>query len=1156
MKKEENFGIIDLDKTDTIPVIADDEAILSGEADLNESLNESLDEYAADEGEELSEELLEEYSEEFEEDFSEEYSEELSEEYSEELNEEYSDEYSDEYADEFSEEYNDEYNEEYNEEYSEEFNEDFEDEYEEDLSIVEDEFNDFAEESELEKLENLNKSAKLQNSEVTYDEENRSDNVFKGQIEYVDDDLLANISEEPEPESGEEVIREAKKETKKEAKKEAKKEKQPKANQAEAKQANVKQTNVKQTNTKQAKSKQTDSKQAKNEKSGFKDKLIAAIKGMTPSEWGLVGGALIVLIMVIVVIVAFVNKKSGNADNSGGMEIASVGQKIESLGVAGESGLISVTDAVLFAQNEADEYYEEEIVLEETDEIRITFTSLEKDLKIKFINTGTDKLVSGIEFDVILTSAKGKELEYKDSDLDGIIYETGMDAGDYSVTVKDVDGYTYLAYDSTVNIKDKIVYKQIDVSQEVKKEAEINVAQEDTAINNVQAEAEASYNKDTVEWVESTKTASDGSDGYKKIDKSSIKEPTYAFRNVISVDNEFCASNLSVLSKYNKISVIRRDPDESENSNLDDDSDNNDDNNNNNENKTEDKTASISFGDSKTVKVDNSISLSPSAECDGNSLPSSGFKDYSSSNTSVATVDSSGKVTGKSEGETTIKVKYECTITEDGVKKNYTGEGSVKVTVTKDKVTVSSIELNKTSMSLTPNGTDTIEAKVKMSDDSTVTSGIKFTSGDEKIAKVDKETGKVTAVAKGETKITVSYTDSNDNKKEVTVTVTVSDLKVKEISLSKDNTSIAAGKTETIAPTAVMTDDTKITDSGKFNYTSSDEKIAKVDANGVITALKTGEVKITVKHSSDDSKSATLVVKVVENAENDTSSKLVDKDGNQVYVKNSDGKYVEATFADYYKDHDFYIVSESGYKYTGWQTINGNVYYYDKNGNKVTGEQIIQGVTYKFTDDGILKMDNGSTMGIDVSKWNGTIDWNAVKNSGVSFVIIRCGYRGSTSGVLVEDPKFKSNIQGAQAAGLKVGVYFFTQAVNEVEAVEEASMVLGLIRNYSISYPVFIDTEKSGGRGDRIDKATRTAVCVAFCETIKSGGYTPGVYASKSWYNDNLSYGSISGYKIWLAQYASQPTFSNRYDIWQHSEKGSISGISGKVDLNISYMGY
>ena len=128
----------------------------------------------------------------------------------------------------------------------------------------------------------------------------------------------------------------------------------------------------------------------------------------------------------------------------------------------------------------------------------------------------------------------------------------------------------------------------------------------------------------------------------------------------------------------------------------------------------------------------------------------------------------------------------------------------------------------------------------------------------------------------------------------------------------------------------------------------------------------------------------------------------------------------------------------------------------DKNGKKVTGEQVIQGAKYNFASDGSLVTGSG-TMGIDVSKWNGTIDWNAVKNSGISYVIIRCGYRGSSQGSLIEDPMYKKNIKGATDAGLKVGVYFFTQAITKAEAVEEESMVLELVKNYRISYPIFID---------------------------------------------------------------------------------------------------
>ena len=195
-------------------------------------------------------------------------------------------------------------------------------------------------------------------------------------------------------------------------------------------------------------------------------------------------------------------------------------------------------------------------------------------------------------------------------------------------------------------------------------------------------------------------------------------------------------------------------------------------------------------------------------------------------------------------------------------------------------------------------------------------------------------------------------------------------------------------------------------------------------------------------------------------------------------------------------------------------------------------------------------------VGIDVSKWNKEIDWDKVKNAGVQFAIIRAGYRGSVTGSLVEDPMFVTNMKGAQAAGIPVGVYFFTQAVDEVEAVQEASMVLDRISGYKISYPVFLDVEGSGGRGDKIDSATRTAVCKAFCNTIQNAGYTAGVYANKTWLSQKMDASALSAYKIWLAQYAAAPTYTGRYDLWQYKSNGKVSGISGNVDLNLSYLGY
>lgn len=195
-------------------------------------------------------------------------------------------------------------------------------------------------------------------------------------------------------------------------------------------------------------------------------------------------------------------------------------------------------------------------------------------------------------------------------------------------------------------------------------------------------------------------------------------------------------------------------------------------------------------------------------------------------------------------------------------------------------------------------------------------------------------------------------------------------------------------------------------------------------------------------------------------------------------------------------------------------------------------------------------------MGIDVSKWNKEIDWDKVKEAGVEFAIIRVGYRGATTGALIEDPYFETNIKGAIRAGIPVGVYFFTQAVNTVEAVEEASMVTALCRDYKISYPVFIDVEGLGGSGraDGLDVETRTAVSKAFCATMESAGYRAGVYSSRNWLNDMLDMNELRDYVVWLAEYRDVPIYQGYYHMWQYTSKGSVDGIEGNVDFNLSYL--
>ena len=204
-----------------------------------------------------------------------------------------------------------------------------------------------------------------------------------------------------------------------------------------------------------------------------------------------------------------------------------------------------------------------------------------------------------------------------------------------------------------------------------------------------------------------------------------------------------------------------------------------------------------------------------------------------------------------------------------------------------------------------------------------------------------------------------------------------------------------------------------------------------------------------------------------------------------------------------------------------------------------------------------LKIDKENAIaGIDLSKWNVVTDWQAVKDAGIEFAIIRAGYRGTVTGALVVDPAFAEHMQGAAEAGIQTGVYFFTQAVNEVEAVEEASMVVELLKEYNIQYPVFIDTEGAGGdgRADNLDVATRTAVCEAFCNTIESEGYKAGVYASRNWFNNKLDVSALGNYYIWLAEYCDEPLYEGEYHMWQYTSKGIIPGIEGNVDRNVSYI--
>jgi GH25 family lysozyme M1 (1,4-beta-N-acetylmuramidase) len=209
-----------------------------------------------------------------------------------------------------------------------------------------------------------------------------------------------------------------------------------------------------------------------------------------------------------------------------------------------------------------------------------------------------------------------------------------------------------------------------------------------------------------------------------------------------------------------------------------------------------------------------------------------------------------------------------------------------------------------------------------------------------------------------------------------------------------------------------------------------------------------------------------------------------------------------------------------------------------------------------------------AAIGIDVSRFQGLIDWNQVAASGVSFAMIRVGNRPNDTGVIVEDVYARYNLQEANRVGIKVGVYFNSTATTEAEAIEEANFTINLISKYKITFPVAYDCEnynKATSRQYGLGSDVRTVLAVKFLDTVAAAGYTPMFYASKNAMTDSADWNMsvLNNYKVWVAQYPSQPfpatvatSYTGIYSMWQYSEKGTIAGIGGAVDMSVSYFYY
>lgn len=206
----------------------------------------------------------------------------------------------------------------------------------------------------------------------------------------------------------------------------------------------------------------------------------------------------------------------------------------------------------------------------------------------------------------------------------------------------------------------------------------------------------------------------------------------------------------------------------------------------------------------------------------------------------------------------------------------------------------------------------------------------------------------------------------------------------------------------------------------------------------------------------------------------------------------------------------------------------------------------------QYVENGVVT----SHKGIDVSKYQGDIDWKAVKEDGVEYAYVRLGLRGYESGKLVLDEYFDKNMRGANEADVAAGVYFFTQAVTVEEAKEEAAYVLENISEYDVTCPIVFDVEMivgANGRANNLTKEERTDIAIAFCEVIRQAGYTPMIYGNVKCFTKMLDLARLEDYEKWYAFYDNYMYIPYEVSCWQYTEKGTVKGIKNKVDLNISY---
>jgi GH25 family lysozyme M1 (1,4-beta-N-acetylmuramidase) len=283
------------------------------------------------------------------------------------------------------------------------------------------------------------------------------------------------------------------------------------------------------------------------------------------------------------------------------------------------------------------------------------------------------------------------------------------------------------------------------------------------------------------------------------------------------------------------------------------------------------------------------------------------------------------------------------------------------------------------------------------------------------------------------------------------------------------------------------------------------------------------------------------VAEQVSRAQSDKENEILDG------IKESliDGNTMVETLRPYYPN-EIVVVSEGTFHFV---PINDEL---KKNDYIQENLQVLDSGEYQYVNDGNVV----SHKGIDVSSHQGRIDWQQVAGDGVEFAFIRTALRGYGSGKLIEDENYAANIKGAVDAGIHVGLYVFSQAVNEDEMLEEANMIISQANEYGVDGPLVIDVEKvssDSGRMNALSVEDRTNLVLLFCQTVENAGYKPMIYHNTEMGALMIDIAAFENYDKWYASYTETMFYPYQYDIWQYSSKGKVNGISTEVDLNISF---